>query len=66
MSDATGNIIFVVAFPAVAAATPAGFTLQMHLPEVAGANINTGPVRDPSADLFNQLGWHVVWMGVEG
>jgi hypothetical protein len=50
--------IMIVGFPAVAAATPAGFTLQMHLPEpeVAGSNI----------DIFNQLGWHVVWMGVEG
>jgi hypothetical protein len=57
LRGAAANIM-IVGFPAVAAATPAGFTLPMHLPEpeVAGANI----------DIFNQLGWHVVWMGVEG
>ena len=47
--------VMIVSFPAVAAATPAGFTLQVLLPELAGFGIN-----------FNQLGWHVVWMGVEG
>lgn len=49
-----GNIIFIVGFPAVAAATPVGFTLQMLFGE------------DRSDVNFNQLGWHVVWMGVEG
>jgi hypothetical protein len=58
--------IMIVGFPAVAAATPAGFTLQVLLPEVAGSNINTGEVRTRSPDIFNDLGWHVVWMGVEG
>jgi hypothetical protein len=53
--DDADNIVRVVGFPAVADATPAGFTLQVLLPEVAGSNID-----------FNQLGWHVVWMGVEG
>jgi len=58
--------IMLVGFPAVAAATPAGFTLQVLLPEVPGANVNTGQVRDQSPGIFNLLGWHVVWMGVEG
>lgn len=49
-----GNIM-LVGFPAVADATPAGFTLQVLLPGVAVATIN-----------INDLGWHVVWMGVEG
>jgi hypothetical protein len=54
MRGAAGNIIFIVGFPAVAAATPTGFTLQMLFGE------------DRSDIDFNQLGWHVVWMGVEG
>jgi hypothetical protein len=47
--------IMILGFPAVADTTPVGFTLQVLLPGVAGSNIN-----------FNELGWHVVWMGVEG
>jgi hypothetical protein len=58
--------IMIVGFPAIVAATPAGFTLQVLLPEVAGSNINTDQVRALSAGRFNELGWHVVWMGVEG
>jgi hypothetical protein len=53
--DEAGNIVRVVGFHAVTDATPAGYTLQVLLPEVAGSNID-----------FNELGWHVVWMGVEG
>jgi hypothetical protein len=65
-SGELGTILMVVGFPAIVDATPAGFTLQVLLPEVAVSNINTGLVRDPSAGIFNQLGWHVVWMGIEG
>jgi hypothetical protein len=55
----TGTLVTVVGFPAVADTTPAGFTLQVLLPEVADSDINFN-------DLFNDLGWHAVWMGVEG
>ena len=54
-SRAEGNSVPVVGFPAVADATPSGFTLQVLLSDMAGSNID-----------FQALGWHVVWMGVEG
>jgi hypothetical protein len=65
-SGEPGTILMAVGFPAILDATPAGFTLQVLLPEMAASNINIGLVRDPSAGIFNRLGWHVVWMGVEG
>ena len=49
-----GNIIFVVGFPCCCGCYAKGFTLQMLFGE------------DRSNIDFNQLGWHVVWMGVEG
>lgn len=53
--DAEANVVVVLGFPAIVDATPARFTLQVLLPTVAGLTID-----------FNQLGWHVVWMGIEG
>jgi hypothetical protein len=48
-------IVTILGFPAVADTTPVGFTLQVLRPGVDESEIN-----------FIRLGWHVVWMGVEG
>jgi hypothetical protein len=55
---------------AVEAATPNGFEMQVLLPGVPseGTPVNPDAVRDPALApaVAAALGWHVVWMGVEG
>jgi hypothetical protein len=54
-------------------ATPDGFTMQVQLPNFPGNNppINPGWLLDSSTGvprvvgIVKQLGWHVVWMGIE-
>lgn len=60
--------LLAVGLPGVVNATRDGFTLQVLLPKTAAALVNppallhatTGPA------AAQALGWHVVWMGVEG
>jgi hypothetical protein len=50
-------------------ATPDGFSLQVLLPKNLGATLNPPSLFDDKQGLDilrTQLGWHVVWMGIEG
>jgi hypothetical protein len=65
-----GGSLLAVGVPTVAGAAPDGFTLQVLLPAMPPA---TPPVNPPALqdahqapDIVGSLGWHVIWMGVEG
>jgi hypothetical protein len=63
--------LMAIGFAAIVDATPQGFTLQVLLPEMMmGGDIAANPqkLRDPEGPeiVKSQLGWHVVWMGIEG
>jgi hypothetical protein len=57
----------VADFVSVANDSPRGFTLQVALPPMA-VNVNPASMIDAVKGplIFNQLGWRVSWMGVEG
>lgn len=58
--------IIAVGYPAVVDATPEQFTLRVLLPATGQGNVNPPSLRSPQApELVNQLGWQVVWVGIE-
>ena len=66
------RLLLAFGFPTIANPTPQGFALQVLLPDVSGPGLqsihdwlNTTNAADIPI-ILNQLGWHVVWMGVEG
>ena len=63
----SGDGFIVVDFVSIANEAPGGFTLQVALPPIS-ETINPPKVTDPvtGPQIFNQLGWAVSWMGVEG
>jgi hypothetical protein len=60
--------LVALALPGIVDATPVGFTLQALLPPDLGTNINPSELFEPNGleIIQKQLGWHVVWMGIEG
>jgi len=59
---------YVIAdFVSIADATPGGFTLQVALPVISD-KVNPRKLTDAGTGpaTFQQLGWRVSWMGVEG
>jgi hypothetical protein len=58
--------LVALGFAGVVDATPQEFTFQVLLPAMNDGNINPSPLREKGPDIVNQLGWHVVWMGIEG
>jgi hypothetical protein len=61
--------LVAVALTSIVDATPVRFTMQAFLPPNLGGNINPAVLFDdpPALDIVTtQLGWHVVWMGIEG
>jgi hypothetical protein len=61
--------LVAVALTNVVDATPVHFTMQALLPPNLGGNINPPALYDETdaVDIVKmQLGWHVVWMGIEG
>jgi hypothetical protein len=61
-----GASVLVLDFASIARPTATSFTLQVALPSAGSANpaAITDPVSGPQ--ILNQLGWTVVWTGVEG
>jgi hypothetical protein len=67
LATAPGPLL-ALGFPGVVDPTPEGFTLQVLLPKTAAPLVNppallnatTGPAASEA------MGWHVVWMGIEG
>jgi hypothetical protein len=62
----SGASVLVLDFASIAEATATAFTLQVALPSAGSANpaAVTDPVSGPQ--ILNQLGWAIVWTGVEG
>jgi hypothetical protein len=60
--------LVVVAFAGIVGATPVQFTMQALLPPNLGSTINPAPVFEAEGleIITTKLGWHVVWMGIEG
>jgi hypothetical protein len=60
-------LLVVADFVSIAAATAASFTLQVAFPAMPGG-LNPPSIRNPieGPELLARLGWHVIWMGVEG
>lgn len=54
----------IIDFVTIANPTPAGFTLQVALPESATSHINPRGLLDPLSP--GKLNWSVSWMGVQG
>jgi hypothetical protein len=59
--------VLVVGFPEIAEASPLGFTLRVLFPQL-NVTVNPPPLRDPVAGpkMLADLGWSVVWTGIEG
>ncbi len=64
---ASSPAVVVADFVSIANPSPTGFTLQVALPPV-GSGVNTTAITDPTAgpELMAQLGWVILWVGVEG
>jgi hypothetical protein len=62
----SGASVLVLDFASIAEPTAVSFTLQVALPSAGSANpaAVTDPVSGPR--ILNQLGWTIVWTGVEG
>lgn len=61
--------LVALALTSIVDATPVHFTMQALLPPNLGGNINPAVLFDDTQALdivTTQLGWHVVWMGIEG
>lgn len=59
--------LVVVDFVSITNVSSTGFTLQVALPALSGV-ANPAAITDPTGGpkLLAQLGWQVVWMGMEG
>ena len=58
-----------IPLPSLTAATPAGFTLRVLLPDMSPLPYNPPPFRNAFTapdTIRNTLLWSVSWMGVEG
>lgn len=69
------RVVVIEGYPHVAAAAAAGFELRVILPEATTQEGEGNVILNPAdlvhdatfpATLQSQLGWHVVWVGVEG
>jgi hypothetical protein len=62
----SGASVLVLDFASIAEPTAVSFKLQVALPSAGSAN--TASVTDPASgpQILNQLGWTIVWTGVEG
>ena len=67
LAESPGPLI-ALGFAGVVDATPERFTLQVLLPDFGPQNINPPALLSQSQGpgIVKQLGWHVVWMGIEG